>query len=83
VSRKVKPTAPRSAVEPVIGLQSLAAHFEVSTRTILRWVDSGAMPAPLRRTERTALRWRVATLNEWIEAGCPPVATGTDNETNL
>jgi predicted DNA-binding transcriptional regulator AlpA len=55
-----------------IGLTDLAAHFKVSKRTILRWIAGGDIPEPLRAPGQ-CIRWRVAELNKWIEAGCPPM----------
>jgi len=48
-----------------------AAHLlNVSSRTLCRLLDIKAIPEPVRLGGRL-IRWRVAELLEWIEAGCP------------
>ena len=59
-------------VKPVIGLQPLADHLGVSSRTILRWVNAGEFPKPFR-IGRRLLRWEVEIVNQWIDDGCPEI----------
>jgi hypothetical protein len=65
------PAVQPTPVHQVIGLADLAAHFELTSRGILKMVDAGRFSEPLRVGRR--LRWRVDVLNKWIEAGCPPL----------
>ncbi len=41
----------------------LAVHLRVSRRTVLRWVQLGILPAPVRPTARVSL-WRVADVRQ-------------------
>ena len=66
------PRTPRTRLRLVVGLKDLAAHFEVSTRTIQGWIARGEIIKPYRVGGRL-LRWDVEVLNEWIEGGCKNV----------
>jgi len=68
---KKKLAAPEAPVHRVISLVELANHFQLTSRGILKMVDAGNFPEPIRVGRR--LRWRVDLLNQWIEAGCPPM----------
>ena len=42
-----------------------------STRHVYRLADAGQMPRPVRLG--SLVRWRLAELMSWLEAGCPSV----------
>ncbi len=48
----------------------------ISRRTLLRWISSGRVPAPIRvgSEGRPLLRWPAEVIQQWLAAGCPPVA---------
>lgn len=54
----------------LIDVKTLAALLKVSSRSVFRFVDEGAVPDPVRLG--TLVRWRLAEILEWIECGCPP-----------
>ncbi|HOD96470.1 MAG TPA: helix-turn-helix domain-containing protein [Candidatus Hydrogenedentes bacterium] len=53
----------------LLTVNSLADKLEVSRRTIWRWRDSGALPAPVRIGG--TVRWRNDVINAWMAANCP------------
>lgn len=63
-------TKPKPQIRSVVGLRDVADHFDVTPRCIQNWINDGSFPRPYR-IGRRILRWDVAALNEWIEAGCP------------
>jgi len=52
----------------LIDAKAAARMLGVSTRTVARMCDRGAMPRPVRIG--TSLRWRRHELAEWIAGGC-------------
>jgi excisionase family DNA binding protein len=53
----------------LIGVKTVGKLLNVSSRTVSRLVDEKAMPASVRLG--SMVRWRLAEIIEWIEAGCP------------
>ncbi len=47
----------------------LAELLDLSVRTIRRFDSAGKLPRPVRIGG--AVRWRVAEITHWLEAGCP------------
>jgi prophage regulatory protein len=63
-------TLPSDQAAPVLlDVGAVARLLRISTRTVYRLSDRGAMPAPVRLG--AAVRWRRADLDRWLEAGCP------------
>lgn len=54
----------------LIDMDTVAGLMSVSRRTLERLVSEKAIPEPIRISGRL-VRWRLAELLEWIEAGCP------------
>ena len=50
-------------------VDDVATLLNCSVRHVQRLSDSGRMPSPVRLGR--SLRWSVAAIQEWIEAGCP------------
>jgi len=60
----------------LLSVGQVASLMQVSTRTVWRLRSSGELIAPVRIRGNT--RWRRAELEQWIEAGCPPVNPGEE-----
>lgn len=56
-------------MEKLIDVDETAEMLGVGARTVWRLRDSGRMPAPI--TIGKCIRWRVADIAAWIQAGCP------------
>ena len=67
-----KTQEPQSEIRSFIGVSGVASAFAVTPRCIKNWINNGSFPKPYR-IGRRILRWDVAALNDWIEAGCPRV----------
>ncbi len=65
------------APEParLLDVDAVAAMCGESGRHVYRLADSGRMPRPIRLGG--AVRWDRTTIEQWIAAGCPSVATST------
>ncbi len=62
--------APTEKLTPiVIGVEEFAQLMGVTPRTIWRWDSTGKVPEPVR--VGGAVRWRLADIMKWIDAGCP------------
>lgn len=57
----------------LLTVKETAALCGVSSRQIYRLSDAGHMPRPVRIGR--SVRYRAAEINEWVEAGCPPIRT--------
>jgi excisionase family DNA binding protein len=53
----------------LLTVDDVAALLTVSSRTVRRMADSGAMPRPVRLS--TLIRWRRTDIDLWIADGCP------------
>ena len=53
----------------LLTVHEVADLLHCSARTVYRLADSGRMPRPVRLG--ALVRWRRATINDWIDAGCP------------
>ncbi len=49
--------------------KTLAQIIGLSLRTIRRMDAAGEIPRPIRRGR--VVRWRLAEIRSWVEAGCP------------
>ncbi len=63
----------KTAVRQVLSVDDVAEHFDVSGRTIWRWVADGEFPQPLRIGRRLRY-WDAGQIDNWIAEGCPEVA---------
>jgi predicted DNA-binding transcriptional regulator AlpA len=54
----------------LIDTKSAASLLSVSMRTLRRLADLKAVPEPVRIGSQ--IRWRLAEILAWIDAGCPP-----------
>lgn len=55
--------------ERLLTVRELAARLGISTRQAWKLLAAGRLPAPLRLGR--SVRWRAATVDRWIAAGCP------------
>lgn len=55
----------------LLNLQEVAEKLNMSTRTVRRYADRRLLPKA--RSIGRLVRWVEAELDEWIEAGCPPL----------
>ena len=62
----------------LLDVKAVAAMCSLSGRHVYRLADSGRMPRPLKLGG--AVRWDRDTIEQWIAAGCPSVATSTQRE---
>lgn len=53
----------------LLTVHEVAGLLHCSARTVYRLADSGRMPRPVRLG--ALVRWHRATINEWIDGGCP------------
>ena len=60
----------RTTLRQVLSVDDVAEHFDVSTRTIWRWVADNEFPAPLRIGRRMRY-WDAEQIDAWLAAGCP------------
>lgn len=70
-SHAVNGTGPGSRGPLLISARELATMLGISVRTVWRKVSGGELMEPVRIGRCT--RWRLQEINEWIDAGCPPV----------
>lgn len=64
----LKTQTTRLNVPELISLQALAAHLEISSKTLKTWITSGKIPAPSRIGNRKQYRFEVAKINAWLLA---------------
>lgn len=55
----------------LLSVEQVATILTVSKRTVWRMLSAGELIQPVRVRGNT--RWRHAELQEWIDAGCPPL----------
>lgn len=53
----------------LISAARLAGMLSISERTLRRLLDAGKLVRPVRIGR--SVRWRLAEVREWIDAGCP------------
>jgi excisionase family DNA binding protein len=64
---------PVSEPARLLNVDAVAAMLGVSDRHVYRLADCGRMPKPIKLGG--AVRWDRQTITDWIDAGCPNVAT--------
>ena len=58
------------AHEPLlIPVEQVAEMLNLSTRTVWRMLAAGRIPEPVRIGG--SVRWRLARVRQWVDAGCP------------
>lgn len=50
--------------EPWVKKERVAEHFDVSTRTVYRWVNAGC---PVKRLRGGTLRFQIGPIADWLE----------------
>jgi excisionase family DNA binding protein len=68
------PTQHDGTGERLFAVKRVAELLNCSTRHVWRLADSGKMPAPLKLGGLR--RWNPATLEEWLNSGCPDLREG-------
>ena len=53
----------------LLNVTDVAAVLRVGQRTVWRLRDAGRMPAPV--SIAGCVRWRLADVAAWVDAGCP------------
>lgn len=56
----------------LIDIHALAALLDRSVASLERDLAAGRLPAPVRLG--SSRKWRLAEIEEWVSAGCPPRA---------
>lgn len=64
--------AANEKTETLIDAAMLAEKLDVHEVTIRKWQRNGKIPAPVRIGR--AVKWRLAVIDAWIQAACPPRA---------
>ena len=59
----------RAGLPALLTFHEVARMLNCSARTVYRLTDSGRMPRPARLG--ALVRWPKATVERWIEEGCP------------
>lgn len=59
-------------IRQVWSVDDVSEHFNVTPRTIWRWVADGVFPAPLRIGRRMRY-WDATEIDSWLAADCPKV----------
>ena len=70
MATKLVPSAP-SLNERLISVGEVAQLCGLSSRSVWRLADSGAMPRPL--AIGGSRRWKESDLRAWLASGCQPV----------
>lgn len=50
--------------EPWVKKERVAEHFDISTRTVYRWVEAGC---PIKRLRGGTLRFQIAAISAWLD----------------
>ncbi|MHB8863461.1 MAG: helix-turn-helix transcriptional regulator [Pirellulaceae bacterium] len=69
-------TQPENSKPLLISAPELAKILGISARSVWRLLSAGKLPAPVRLGG--AVRWRRSDVLAWIEQGCPPDSTSSD-----
>jgi predicted site-specific integrase-resolvase len=56
---------PGLSTEPLLTKQQLATRYQVSIRTVERWMSHGLEPEPRRRVR--IVRFRLSAVERWME----------------
>lgn len=66
---------PAESAGPIlVSAAQVAAMLGIGLRTVRTWDASGRLPTPVRLSDG-CVRWRVAELRDWADAGCPDRVT--------
>ena len=57
------------SAEPWVKKERVAEHFDVSTRTVYRWVNDGC---PVKRLRGGTLRFQIGPISRWLEGRAAP-----------
>jgi excisionase family DNA binding protein len=63
---------PVGGIEPLLSMDEIASLLGVTRRAVERLRSTGALPRPDVKVGR-CLRWKSATVREWIDSGLPGV----------
>ncbi|MCK4340917.1 MAG: helix-turn-helix domain-containing protein [Phycisphaerae bacterium] len=69
--RTVGPEPRPAIIAELLDVGAVAGLLRCSRRHVYRLSDAGRLPRPIKLGQ--LVRWRRASLNEWLAAGCPPV----------
>lgn len=65
------PPADAAGPAPIlVSARQAAALLGIGLRTLRTWDAAGRLPEPVRLSPG-CVRWRLAELREWADAGCP------------
>jgi predicted DNA-binding transcriptional regulator AlpA len=68
-----------AAPKLLVGIDGLSRMLDWSQRTTRRKYAAGLIPKPLRLSG--SIRWNVAEIRAWVEAGCPDRKTWETRKT--
>lgn len=52
------------STEPWVKKEAVAGYFDVSTRTVYRWVEKGC---PIKRLRGGTLRFQIGVISDWLD----------------
>jgi predicted DNA-binding transcriptional regulator AlpA len=58
----------------LINVDDLADILGISVRSVWRLHSANELPKPVNL--RSSIRWRLADIQKWVDAGCPPQDNG-------
>lgn len=64
----------------MLTVRDVAAALRISTRQVWKLLASGRLPTCVRLNR--SVRWPAQRLNDWMNAGCPPLAEWAGTESN-
>lgn len=68
ITNNTQDTKKHGSTVQLISADTFAKMLEISKRTLQRLQSKGELPRPIRLGG--SVRWRLDTVNEWIENGC-------------
>ena len=58
----------------LLTVEELAALLKISVRSVWRMQSAHQIPKPVRLAG--SVRWRLSEIQDWVDAGCPPLDNG-------
>jgi excisionase family DNA binding protein len=74
-SPSLSPPEWANSAAALLDVRQVAMLLHCSPRHVYRLADAGRMPRPRRLA--SLVRWSRAEVEQWVDAGCPPVRTFT------
>jgi predicted DNA-binding transcriptional regulator AlpA len=58
----------------LLTVEEVAALLTISVRSVWRMQSAHKIPKPVRLAG--SVRWRLSEIQDWVDAGCPPLDNG-------